>query len=123
MTGRAFTGPIRPERRQNSRPNSGLWAGWAFPAPFTVCRTTNVGGFKARRCRRLTRDAFLLLDEYLGNMASGTARVWTTRIRQGTPPSQFYFAWAGPTEPPPRPLLAARVGDLHEPGTCWYAKD
>ena len=42
---------------------------------------------------------FLLLDEYVGNMASDAARAWTTRIREQTPLNELYFAWAGPTEP------------------------
>ena len=42
---------------------------------------------------------FLLLDVYVGNMASDAARAWTTRIREQTPPSELYFAWAGPSEP------------------------
>lgn len=42
---------------------------------------------------------FLLLDEYVGNMAYDAARTWTTRIREETLPNELYFAWAGPTEP------------------------
>lgn len=42
---------------------------------------------------------FLLLDEYVGNMAPDAARAWTTRIRNDTALGETYFAWAGPTDP------------------------
>ncbi len=66
-------------------------------------REARLESFEGLPASEMTDDQretlFLLLDEYVGNMASDAARAWTTRIRDETPPSDLYFAWAGPTEP------------------------
>ena len=66
-------------------------------------REARLDSFEGLAATDMTDDQrellFLLLDEYVGNMASDAARTWTTRIRHETSPADLYFAWAGPTEP------------------------
>ena len=66
-------------------------------------REARLDSFEGLAASEMTDDQlellFLLLDEYVGNMAPDDARAWTTRIRHETPPGELYFAWAGPTEP------------------------
>lgn len=66
-------------------------------------REARLDSFEGLAASEMTDDQremlFLLLDEYVGNMASDAAQAWTTRIRHETAPSELYFAWAGPTEP------------------------
>lgn len=66
-------------------------------------REARLDSFEGLAASEMTDDQremlFLLLNEYVGNMAPAAARAWTTRIRHETPSGDLYFAWAGPTEP------------------------
>ena len=96
---RALVSSLTPEQRGT--------AVLAAEAPRDILtgsdREARLDSFEGLPASEMTADQlemlFLLLDEYVGNMAADAARAWTTRIRRETAPSDLYFAWAGPTEP------------------------